>query len=689
MSLPLTPSKRPNDRSLVEPNGKGKWQKTTGSLLPSQPFKVSPGSVVFRLLCPASKIGCVIGKGGSIISEIRQESGVKVKVEDTIPGCDERVITITGSDKETKEDGEKNEEVRNEETENKGKDDETINHGDNDENQVSLPVEDTNREKGTSSVQKALFLVFERIVEGEEEKTEVDGEDTRSSFVLRLLVLSNQVGCLLGKGGSVIKQMSADSGAQIRILPRDKLPLCASASDELVQITGEVEVVRKALHSVSQQLMVNPSRDHESVISNAIGPSHSFGQFPPPSRSFGAQGGPAGSRDISDFHSAPPPLLPKFHEGIHGRMRPSQEMLTFRLLCYAERVGSIIGKGGAIIKTVQQETASEIKVIESESDSEDRIIVISGPAHPDDRISPVQDAVLRVQTRIVRAIPDVKEHSMLARILVSSNQIGCLLGKGGSIITEMRKLSGAHIRILGKDQVPKCASEDEEVVQISGEVEAVQDALLQITTRLRHHFFRDAYPSINYPSNPAFLDQLHPFPPYMGRRELSPPGMYSNLGLPFNKFDAIGAPPSHGGFPHDDRPLFMHNLPRPGVPPYLSERRPWGPQGLHEGGRPMGMPDFAGGPPRRISGFSGISQQPIITSTTVEVVVPRALVPVIYGEDGECLKQIREISDAKITITDPKPGAVETAIIISGTPEQTHAAQSLIQAFVMSENESA
>jgi hypothetical protein len=35
--------------------------------------------------------------------------------------------------------------------------------------------------------------------------------------------------------------------------------------------------------------------------------------------------------------------------------------------------------------------------------------------------------------------------------------------------------------------------------------------------------------------------------------------------------------------------------------------------------------------------------QPIITNTTVEVVVPRALVPVIYGEDGECLKQILQV----------------------------------------------
>lgn len=45
-----------------------------------------------------------------------------------------------------------------------------------------------------------------------------------------------------------------------------------------------------------------------------------------------------------------------------------------------------------------------------------------------------------------------------------------------------------------------------------------------------------------------------------------------------------------------------------------------------------------------------------------------------------------QISDAKITITDPKPGAAETAIIISGTPEQTCAAQSLIHAFVISES---
>lgn len=85
--------------------------------------------------------------------------------------------------------------------------------------------------------------------------------------------------------------------------------------------------------------------------------------------------------------------------------------------------------------------------------------------HPDDRISAAQDAVLRVLSRIAKAIPDSKEKGVTAKLLVSSNQIGCLLGKGGSIIAEMRKVTGAYIRILGKDQIPKVASENE-VVQV-------------------------------------------------------------------------------------------------------------------------------------------------------------------------------------------------------------------------------
>lgn len=238
MSVALTPSKRPHDRNLTEPNGKGKWQKTQ-----NQPVKSSPGSVVFRLLCPASKTGGVIGKGGSIISEIRQQTGAKVKVEETVPGCDERVVVIAGSDKEAEVTADLSQKDGGEEAKMDEKHDSEIEQSENNEDKESGPVGDPKLDKGTSSVQKALLLVFERIIEGEMETGGGEEDSNKPSIILRLLVLSSQVGCLLGKGGSVIKQTSAESGAQIRILPRDKLPQCASVADELVQVGLDESIV--------------------------------------------------------------------------------------------------------------------------------------------------------------------------------------------------------------------------------------------------------------------------------------------------------------------------------------------------------------------------------------------------------------------------------------------------------------
>lgn len=59
-----------------------------------------------------------------------------------------------------------------------------------------------------------------------------------------------------------------------------------------------------------------------------------------------------------------------------------------------------------------------------------------------------------------------KGSTVTARLVVPSSQVGCLLGKGGVIVSEMRKATGASIRIIGADQVPKCASDNDQVVQV-------------------------------------------------------------------------------------------------------------------------------------------------------------------------------------------------------------------------------
>lgn len=242
MSVQLTPSKRPHEESPKEPNGKGKWQKSSKIL----PVTSSSGAEALRMLCPASKTG-VFGKDSEIISQIQEETGTKVTVEEPAPGCDEIIIVITvskegeTSSEQSKEDCSKNDTVAKE-------DDSDNKDGENDGEKTD-EIKDSGHEKKSihekelpigrrdSSLQKALLLIFECIIKDETATNGGDEENGKSStLVVRLLVLSSQVGCILGKGGSVIKQMSSDSGAQIRILPRDKLPSCASTSDELVQV---------------------------------------------------------------------------------------------------------------------------------------------------------------------------------------------------------------------------------------------------------------------------------------------------------------------------------------------------------------------------------------------------------------------------------------------------------------------
>lgn len=55
------------------------------------------------------------------------------------------------------------------------------------------------------------------------------------------------------------------------------------------------------------------------------------------------------------------------------------------------------------------------------------------------------------------------------RLIVPRLHVGCLLGKGGKIIEQMRAETKTHIRILPRDQhTPRCVSLSEEVVQVRG-----------------------------------------------------------------------------------------------------------------------------------------------------------------------------------------------------------------------------
>lgn len=73
------------------------------------------------------------------------------------------------------------------------------------------------------------------------------------------------------------------------------------------------------------------------------------------------------------------------------------------------------------------------------------------------------DAILHLQNKTSEYSED---GTITTRLLVPSSKVGCLLGQGGHIINDMRRRTHADIRVFSKKEKPKCASEDEELVQV-------------------------------------------------------------------------------------------------------------------------------------------------------------------------------------------------------------------------------
>ena len=86
----------------------------------------------------------------------------------------------------------------------------------------------------------------------------------------------------------------------------------------------------------------------------------------------------------------------------------------------------------------------------------------------EDSYSPTVEAAVRLLPRCSEKVErDSGIISFTTRLLVPTSRIGCLIGKGGAIVTEMRRATKANIRILSKENLPKVASEDDEMVQVS------------------------------------------------------------------------------------------------------------------------------------------------------------------------------------------------------------------------------
>ncbi|XP_047322632.1 KH domain-containing protein HEN4-like [Impatiens glandulifera] len=197
------------------------------------PFDFQPGQAWFRLLCHADTAGGVIGNCGTIVKRLESQIGARINLENTISGCNERVINVFGS----------------------GKIDRRVTVV---EGNGGGPAEEV------SQAQEALVRVFERILEVEGIKESV--------IRCRLLSGFMNIGNLMGIGGKTVQNIRKVTGAKIKVLPKDQLPQCASPSEELIQIFGDTLAVKKALLLVAYKLQDSDPQSSKFNNNNVSSP---------------------------------------------------------------------------------------------------------------------------------------------------------------------------------------------------------------------------------------------------------------------------------------------------------------------------------------------------------------------------------------------------------------------------------
>ncbi|KAF7809402.1 KH domain-containing protein HEN4 [Senna tora] len=549
-------------------------------------FKVLPGQIGFRLLCHASIVGGLIGNAGAIVSQLRRQTACIIHCIDPISFTDDRVILVIGSLSPRKSI--------------------TL---------VGVAGEDDGCEKDVevSNAQEAILRVFERVWEMEAEKgaSASASKAINGEVCCKLLAHTSQIGAVVGKGGKNITTMRNNSGSKIRILPA---PYCADKNEELIQITGRTLAVKKALVAVSHCLQDCPP----------------LGKVPAPLST------PTVSTPDMASHDLHTELFPHLNSSLHSIQERSlydaskqttysneesrhdtkgtELQVVFRLLCSNSVAGSVIGKKGAIVRALESKTGASIIFAPPLSKFAERIVTISAVENFASNYSPAQDAVILIFARIIEDLFEKgflsvssMESPVAVRLLVASRIVSCLNSNEGRVISEMKEVTGADIQIMPGKEVSCGASDDDMVVQITGDYRCVQNALYKVTSIIRDNLL--AHGESSFPAGNLL-------PQHAG-----------GWSIPEN------------GKSHVD---LYDNL---------------------EIGR-------------------GNNKLATVTNTTVEIVVSDHVFGSVYGEDGGNLDQIRQISGANVTVYDPCVGESGGRVVISGTPDQTFAAQSLLQAFI-------
>jgi len=166
---------------------------------------------------------------------------------------------------------------------------------------------------------------------------------------------------------------------------------------------------------------------------------------------------------------------------------PAGDNLTLRMWFSNIEAGTIIGKGGANVKGVREQSGCKVSIAEmAGGGSTDRLVSVTGAAtaiqHATELILAVLEANAKepadpVQAAAEGGLPASPSHTL--KLMLSNNQVGGVIGKGGASIKQMREESGASVKVETASPL-----QPERTLTISGARDACVKAILLLALKL-------------------------------------------------------------------------------------------------------------------------------------------------------------------------------------------------------------
>ncbi|CAK7213849.1 RNA binding protein, heterogenous nuclear RNP-K like protein [Sporothrix curviconia] len=151
--------------------------------------------------------------------------------------------------------------------------------------------------------------------------------------------------------------------------------------------------------------------------------------------------------------------------------------LTLRAIVSSKEAGVIIGKGGKNVADLRDETGVKAGVSKVVQGVHDRVLTITGGCDA------IADAYKVVAKALLEGVPTMGMGGVVQgngthpiKLLISHNQMGTIIGRGGLKIKQIQDASGVRM-VAQKDMLPQST---ERIVEIQGTPEGIRSAIWEI-----------------------------------------------------------------------------------------------------------------------------------------------------------------------------------------------------------------